>query len=89
MNRFFEYTCNFFNCAVNKIIKVHGVVYASSFKDAMEKLESYYGEEIDNIKLTGAEISDVYEFEEDPVEFILTVKEKKEETSGQRQRESL
>ena len=78
MNGFFEYTCNFFDCTVNNIVKVHGVTYASSFKDAMEKIESYYGE-IENIKLTRAEISDVYEFEEDPVEFILTVKEKKEE----------
>lgn len=82
MNGFFEYTCSFFNCAIDNIEKVHGVVYASSFKDAMEKLESHYGEEIDSIKLTGAEISDVYEFEGDPVEFILTVKKKKERKNG-------
>ena len=82
MSGFFEYTCNFLDHTINDdIIKVHGVVYASSFKDAMEKLESHYGE-IDNIKLTGATVSDVYEFEGDPVEFILTVKKKKERENG-------
>lgn len=78
MNGFFEYTCNFFDHTIDdNIIKVHGVVYASSFKDAMEKLESYYGE-IDNIKLTIVEISDVYEFEEGTVNFTITVNKKKE-----------
>ena len=82
MNEFFEYTCNFVNYAVDNIVKVHGIVYASSFKDAMEKLESHYGEEIDNIKLIGTGVSNIYEFEGDPVEFILTVKEKEERENG-------
>ena len=48
-----------------KINIVYGVTLADSFKDAMEKIESYYGDEIVQISLFMEDESSVYEFEND------------------------
>lgn len=72
-NGFFEYSCEAWIDGEGTK-KVHGVVYADTFANAMYELERYYGN-IENVKLQGVEPCNVYEFEEGTVGFSITVDE--------------
>ena len=62
---FFEYICDYWD---EKMVTARGVVYASTFADAVDKIEKYY-DHIDNIQLQSLEPSSVYDFENDSIIF--------------------
>jgi len=75
---FFEYTCTFWDECIRDIKTTHGVVFTNSFTNAMYEIEKCYGE--DNINSISFAInenfsSNVFEFETDPVNFTVYVKE--------------
>lgn len=75
---FFEYTCTFWDECAKDIKTVHGVVFTNSFTNAMYEIERCYGE--DNINSISFAVNEnfsskVFEFETDPVNFTLHVKE--------------
>lgn len=80
MNKgFFEYICTFWDECAKDIKTVHGVVFTNSFTNAMYEIEKCYGE--DNINSVSFAINEnfsskVFEFETDPVNFTLYVKER-------------
>lgn len=72
---FFEYTCEFYDDIEKEMRTVHGVIFSDSFANAMKEAELYY-HDIENIKIQGIEPCNIYEFEEGPISFSLSVNEK-------------
>lgn len=75
---FFEYTCTFWDEYARDIKTTHGIVFANSFTNAMYEIGKCYGEDnINSISFTINEnfSSKVFEFETDPINFALYVKE--------------
>lgn len=58
---FFKYTCIAFEDNNTEATTFCGLVYASSYSDAVYELEHYY-DEIELLKIEGLEPSNVYEF---------------------------
>ena len=52
-----------------KIENRHGITFAESFADAMEKIEHYYGNELNTVAVTLLEECSIYEFESTKSDF--------------------
>ena len=58
-----KYKAEFYD-SINGIMKnVEGVTMAENFTDAMEKIESYYGDELNEVTIILLEEANVYEFD--------------------------
>lgn len=79
---YYEYTCVFWDEFSSALKKAHGIIYTSTMKKVIKKINEYYGEDnVDSVKIQGHEIGSVYDFNES-VSFSLTVKEKEDITNG-------
>ncbi len=57
-----EYEVEFYNEIEGKMEYIKGVTMAESFTDAMQKIENYYGDELNKVTITLLEEAEVYEF---------------------------
>ncbi len=60
----FEYKVTVYNDNKHCNEKYKGITFATDYTDAMDNIESYYGETIIDIKIYGLEESSVYEINE-------------------------
>lgn len=58
-----KYKAEFYNSINGIMEKVEGVTMAENFTDAMEKIESYYGDELNEVTIILLEEANVYEFD--------------------------
>ena len=58
-----EYEAEIYNEIKEKVENVHGVTFANTFSEAMEKIEGYYGDELCSVMLFMLEENEIYEFE--------------------------
>lgn len=72
-----EYTMTFIEPGELEIKHLHGITFADTYAEAMEKIEDYYGEGIVDIKIMMLEECSVYDFEMNDGEnlFNITCKE--------------
>lgn len=59
----FEYVAHIYDSNIVKEQNVHGVVFGTSYGDAMGRLERYYRDELIDVKIGAVDAEDVYEFE--------------------------
>lgn len=59
----FEYIAHIWNEVDNEEQNAHGVVFGTSYGDAMGRLERYYRDELIDVKIGAVDAEDVYEFE--------------------------
>lgn len=57
-----EYEVEFYNEIEGEMEYIKGVTMAESFSDAMQKIENYYGDELNKVTITLLEQAEVYEF---------------------------
>lgn len=57
-----EYEVEFYNEIEGEMEYIKGVTMAESFSDAMQKIENYYGDELNKVTITLLEEAEVYEF---------------------------
>lgn len=56
-----EYEVEFYNEIEGEMEYIKGVTMAESFSDAMQKIENYYGDELNKVTITLLEEAEVYE----------------------------
>ena len=56
-----EYEAEVFNSLDGKMENIHGITFADSFTEAMDKIEDYYGEELNKVTIVLLEEATVYE----------------------------
>lgn len=58
-----EYEVEIYNEFKGEMEICHGITIAESYADAMDKIENYYGEELNKVTILLLEEATVYEFE--------------------------
>lgn len=58
-----EYEVEVYDSIKGEMETCHGITMAESFADAMDKIESYYGGDLDKVTILLLEEATVYEFE--------------------------
>lgn len=56
-----EYKVEVYNSIKGELEYIEGVTIAESFSDAMQKIENYYGDELNKVTITLLEEAEVYE----------------------------
>ena len=73
-----EYIANVYDEVEIKNDIVHGVTFAENYAEAMKNIETYYGDNIIDVKLFMLEESSVYEFEMNSKEGMFNIKIKRQ-----------
>lgn len=58
-----EYEVEVYNDMNGNMETLHGITFADSYTEAMDKIENFYGDDINMITITLLEENTVYEFE--------------------------
>ena len=74
-NGFYEYKVTFWDDFKGEMKSVCGVTYASTFTEAVDKIEKNYCT-VENINIFGLEPYDVYEFNEEQNNFKIKEEDK-------------
>jgi len=59
-----EYEADVYNDMNGNMETLHGVTFADSYAEAMNKIENFYGDNLDKVTITLLEENSVYEFEQ-------------------------